>query len=52
VETPFGRHSTISDDNIQRYSKMGCEGVYWIRLPQGGIQWEAVVNMAVHFRVL
>lgn len=39
------------DDNIENYlTDIGCEGVYWIHLAEGMVQWRDLVNMAVKYR--
>jgi hypothetical protein len=34
-----------SEDNIKITHKRSCEGMYWIKLIQGKIQWSVFLNI-------
>jgi hypothetical protein len=49
---PLGRPRRRWEDNIKMdLGEIGIDGVNWIRLAQGGVQWRAFVNTVMNLRV-
>jgi hypothetical protein len=49
---PLGRPRGRWEDNIKiDLREIGIDGVNWIRLAQGRVQWWALVSMVMNFRV-
>jgi hypothetical protein len=52
VREPLGRPRSRWKDNIKvDLKEMGCEDVDWIRLAQGSVQWQAVMNVVLNLQV-
>jgi hypothetical protein len=50
---PLGRPSRRWEHNIKTdLKKTGCEVVDWIHLAQDVVQWRALVNEVVNFKVM
>jgi hypothetical protein len=50
-EAPFGRRRLRWEDIRLDLREIGWEVVKWIYLVQGRDQWQAVVNIVMHFWV-
>jgi hypothetical protein len=49
---PLGRPRRRLEDNIKMDLKeVGCRGMDWIELAQGGDRWRALVNEVMNLRV-
>jgi hypothetical protein len=49
---PLGKPRRRWEDNIKvDLQEVGCGGMDWIELAQGGDRWRALVNVVMKFRV-